>query len=70
MYKQWGERPDITKTGNSFNWPASVYIPKLFNMVPVLIKDAPDIGGPDNPAFLISGIRPDIGFDLPDIRKN
>jgi hypothetical protein len=25
-------------------------------------------GGSDNPAFFISGIRPDTGFDLPDIR--
>jgi hypothetical protein len=30
-------------------------------------KDAPDIR-PDNPAFLISGIQPDTGFDFPDIR--
>jgi hypothetical protein len=29
--------------------------------------DSPDIR-PDNPAFLIFGIQPDTGFDLPDIR--
>jgi hypothetical protein len=23
---------------------------------------------PDNPAFFIDGVRPDTGFDLPDIR--
>jgi hypothetical protein len=32
-------------------------------------RDAPDIR-PDNPAFFISNIRPDTGFDLPVIRPN
>jgi hypothetical protein len=34
----------------------------------IMIRDAPDIR-PDNPAFFISGIRPDTGtvFDLLDI---
>jgi hypothetical protein len=31
--------------------------------------DAPDIR-PENPAFFTAGIRPDTGFDLPDIRPN
>jgi hypothetical protein len=35
----------------------------------VFIKDVPDIR-PDNPAFFISGIRLDIGFDLLNIRPD
>jgi hypothetical protein len=35
----------------------------------VMLRDAPDIRT-DNPAFFISGIRSDIGFDLPDIRPD
>jgi hypothetical protein len=34
-----------------------------------IIRDAPDIR-PDNPAFFISGIQPDTGFELPDIRPD
>jgi hypothetical protein len=35
----------------------------------VIIRDAPDIRL-DHPAFFTSGIRPDTGFDLPDIRPD
>jgi hypothetical protein len=33
-----------------------------------IIGDAPDIR-PDNPAFFISGIQTDTGFDFPDTEK-
>jgi hypothetical protein len=35
----------------------------------VVSRDAPDIRL-DNPAFFISGIRLDTGFDLPDIQPD
>jgi hypothetical protein len=39
-------------------------------MVSVPVRDAPDIR-PDNPAFFISGIRPDIyRIALPDIQQD
>jgi hypothetical protein len=38
-----------------------------FNMYGIFTMDALD-NRPDNSAFFVSGIRPETGFDLPDIR--
>jgi hypothetical protein len=41
------------------------YLPTKFTHVNLLCRDAPDIR-PDNPAFMISEIRPDTGSDWPN----